>query len=142
MKYLLDTNILVAALRSRRGASHELMRRVLQGKLPIVMHHKLLVEYRDVLSRPDILDGFIFSVDEIEEILARMVVEAHEVKINYLWRPNLKDEGDNFVMEIAVAASPCTIVTHNIRDFRAGEFQFREIWIKTPLQILLELTPH
>jgi hypothetical protein len=71
MKYLLDTNILVAALRSRRGASHELMRRVLQGKLPIVMHHKLLVEYRDVLSRPDILDGFIFSVDEIEKILAR-----------------------------------------------------------------------
>jgi putative PIN family toxin of toxin-antitoxin system len=142
MNYLLDTNVLIAALRSRRGASHALIRLVLQGKLPVVMHHKLLAEYRDVLSRPDIIDGLSFSWEEIEQIVAGMVVEAHEVKINYLWRPNLKDEGDNFVLEIAVAASPCTLVTHNLRDFRAGELQFHEVWVKTPQQVLAELAPH
>ena len=50
MKYLFDTNVLIAALRSRRGASHALIRMALQGKLPIVMHYKLLTEYRDVLG--------------------------------------------------------------------------------------------
>lgn len=142
MKYLLDTNILIAALRSRRGASHALIRLVLQGKMPIVMHHKLLAEYRDVLTRPSILDSLVFSWEEIEKIVARMVVEATEVKVNYLWRPNLKDEGDNFVMEIAVAASPCTLVTHNLRDFKAGELQFHEVWVKTPQQVLAILAPH
>lgn len=142
MNYLLDTNILIAALRSRRGASHALVRMVLQGKLPIAMHYKLLAEYRDVLGRPEIFDGLIFTLDEIEKILARLVVEAVAVRVDYLWRPNLKDEGDNFILEIAVAASPCTIVTHNVRDFISSDLRFHEVWIKTPQQTLLELIPH
>ena len=71
-----------------------------------------------------------------------MVAEAEDVRVDYLWRPNLKDEGDNFIMEIAVAAPPCTIVTHNVRDFIAGELRFHDVWIKTPQQILVELIPH
>ena len=55
MRYLLDTNVLVAALRSKNGASHILLRRALQGDLPVVVHHKLVYEYRDVLSRQNIL---------------------------------------------------------------------------------------
>jgi len=142
MKYLFDTNVLIAALRSRRGASHALIRMALQGKLPIVMHYKLLTEYRDVLGRAETINALAFSWEDIEKILARMVAEAEDVRVDYLWRPNLKDEGDNFIMEIAVAAPPCTIVTHNVRDFIAGELRFHEVWIKTPQQILVELIPH
>jgi predicted nucleic acid-binding protein len=52
MRYLFDTNVLVAAFRSRTGASHALLRRALVGDLRLVVHHKLVHEYRDVLSRP------------------------------------------------------------------------------------------
>lgn len=142
MNYLLDTNVLISALRSRQGASHALVRRVLQGKLAITMHHKLLTEYQDVLSRPETLKSLVFSWEEIEAILAFIVAEAHEVNVNYLWRPNLKDEGDNFVMELAVAASPCILVTHNTKDFIAGELSFRNVWIKTPQQVLAEPVYH
>jgi len=55
------------------------------------------------------------------------------------WRPNLRDEVDNFIYEIAVAAAPCTIVTHNVRDFRGGEIQFLDVQIRTPAEVLNQL---
>lgn len=142
MRYLLDTNIVVAALRSRRGASHELLRRAILGELPVAIHHKLLAEYRDVLGRPDILAVLALSEDEVEKVLARLAFVAEEVRVRYLWRPNLRDEGDNFVLEIAVAAAPCTVVTHNVGDFLSGDLRFQNVWIKTPQQVLLELAKH
>jgi hypothetical protein len=61
---------------------------------------------------------------------------AEEVTVRFLWRPNLLDEGDNFVVEIAVAAQPCTIVTHNVRDFHTGELQFPAVFVKRPQEIV------
>lgn len=140
MRYLLDTNVLVAAFRSRNGASNAIVRRALLGDLPLVVHQKLVFEYRDVLSRPDILAGTQFIWSEIEVVLAHLVASAHEVEVRYLWRPNLKDEDDNFIMEIAVAAWPCTIVTHNLRDFVRAELSFPQVALCTPGQLLQSLT--
>ena len=139
MRYLLDTNVLVAAFRSRTGASHAIVRRALLGSLPIVMHQKLVYEYRDVLSRPDMLAGNGISFDEAEIVLAHLVARAHAVDVRYLWRPNLRDEGDNFVLEIAIAAWPCTIVTHNIADFTQAEMRF-QVPVCTPGTLLKSLT--
>jgi predicted nucleic acid-binding protein len=140
MRYLLDTNVLVAAFRSKSGASNALIRRALQGDLPLVVHQKLVLEYRDVLSRPDILAQTGLTWAEIELVLAHLVTSAFEVEVRYLWRPNLKDEGDNFIMEIAVVAWPCTIVTHNLKDFVRAELRFPQIALRTPGQILQSLT--
>lgn len=140
MRYLLDTNVLVAAFRSRAGASNALVRRALLGDLPVVVHQKLVYEYRDVLSRPGTLAGTGISFPETEAVLAQLVAVATEVDVRYLWRPNLADEGDNFVLEIAVAAWPCTLVTHNISDFTRAELRFPQVGLCTPGQLMQLLT--
>lgn len=140
MRYLLDTNVLVAAFRSRVGASNALVRRALLGDLPVVVHQKLVYEYRDVLSRPGTLAGTGISFPETEVVLAQLVAVATEVDVRYLWRPNLADEGDNFVLEIAVAAWPCTLVTHNITDFARAELRFPQVVLCTPGQLMQLLT--
>lgn len=140
MRYLLDTNVLVAALRSRSGASNAIVRRALMGDLPLVIHQKLAYEYREVLNRPEILGETGLAWTDVELVLAHLVASAHEVEVRYLWRPNLKDEGDNFILEIAVAAWPCTIVTHNLKDFVRAELRFPQVALCTPGQLLQSLT--
>ena len=139
MRYLIDTNVLVAALMSKRGASHQILRRVLTGEIPIVIHHKLLWEYRDVTSRTELNARFALDGEELSRLIGRIAHVAQEIPVRYLWRPNLSDEGDNFVLEIAAAAAPCTIVTHNVDDFRQGQLRFPEIAVLTPSALLTRL---
>jgi predicted nucleic acid-binding protein len=139
MRYLFDTNVLVAAFRSSSGASFALLQRVLHGELPLVVHPKLIYEYRDVLCRPEMLAATGITVQEVEVVLAQLVAKATEIDVRYLWRPNLHDEGDNFVLEIAVAAWPCTIVTHNITDFQRAELRFPQIVLITPGKLMKSL---
>lgn len=135
-RYLFDTNVLVAALRSRRGASHLLLQEALSAVLPLVIHYKLLAEYIDVLARPGILGNAAPSWAAVERLLARLTGDASEIQTHWLWRPNLRDERDNYLIEIAAAAAPCIIVTHNVRDLTSGELSFQGVWIKTPAEVL------
>ena len=139
MKYLLDTCIIISALRSKQGASHFLLRKAILKQLPIIMHFKLLAEYHDVLTRPKMLSALIYTADEIEKILIGLVSVAEEVNPHFLWRPNLKDEKDNFLVEIAVASQPCTIITHNVKDLLQGELLFPAIFVKQPQEVIREI---
>ena len=112
------------------------MRRVLERRLPIILHYKLLSEYRDVLLRAENRLATGLSEDQVHRFLAALVGVAEEVLVRYLWRPNLRDENDNFVVEIALAASPCTIVTHNVRDFSGGERLFAGVRMARPNEVL------
>lgn len=141
MRYILDTNVILAGLRSRSGASHQLLRWALEDILPLVIHPKLVYEYRDVLSRPVNLSALPFTWEDIEIILAQLVSVAQPVEIRYLWRPNLRDENDNFLIEIAVASWPCTIITHNLKDFSKPELIFPQIDIRTPADIVRSFKP-
>ena len=138
MRYLLDTNVLVAALRSSQGASHALVRRALQGELPLVVHQKLVYEYRDVLSRPTTLADTGLAWADAELVLAHLVARAQEVHVRYLWRPNLRDEGDNHLIELAVAGNAQAVVTHNVRDLTRGELAWPRLRVVTPAQFLEE----
>ena len=138
MRYLIDTCVLVSALRSKNGASYLVLQRVLDGQLPIVMHYKLLMEYWDVLTRPTMRPGLVHTDLELERILAALVAIAEDVTVRFLWRPNLRDEKDNFLLEIAIAAQPSTIITHNVRDFVAGDLRFPGVMIKRPQDVLTE----
>lgn len=136
MRHLIDTCVVVSALRSRRDASNRLLRRVFQRQLPIVIHYKLLAEYRDVLLRSENRLATGLNEVRIERFLAALVGVAEEVPVQYLWRPNLPDEDDNYILKIAVAASPCTIVTHNVRDFQRGEHRFAGVELARPVDLL------
>lgn len=138
MKYLLDTCIIISALRSKQGASHFLLRKAIMKELPIIMHFKLLAEYHDVLTRPDIISSLIYTHEEIEKILIGLINVAEEVNPHFLWRPNLKDEKDNFLIEVAVTSQPCTIITHNIKDLLQGELLFPAIFVKQPQEVIRE----
>jgi predicted nucleic acid-binding protein len=140
VQYVLDTCVVVSALRSRNGASNRVLRLASLGELPVVCHYKLLSEYRDVLFRMVRRGELVFSQAQVERFLAALVTTAQEVEVRYLWRPNLPDEADNFVYEAAFAASPATIVTHNVRDFRKPETDWPGVLVKTPQQVLTEVS--
>ena len=119
-----------------------MLRRALLGELPVVCHYKLLSEYSEVLFRMVMRGELAYSHDQVERLLAALVTAAQEVEVRYLWRPNLPDEGDNFVFEAAFAASPATIVTHNVRDFQQPEMDWPGVSVKTPQQVLTEVSRH
>lgn len=108
----------------------------------MVCHYKLLSEYRDVLGRMVKRRELTYSPPQVQRLLAALVFASEEVEVRYLWRPNLRDENDNFIYELAVAASPATIVTHNVRDFRGQEIAWPGVLVRTPGQVFREASRH
>ena len=97
---------------------------------------KLFVEFEDVLGRKAPFYGCPLSPQERDELLDAFLGVCEWVKVFYLWRPNLPDEGDNHLVELAVAGNASTIVTQNVRDLRRGELRFPEVRIETPAQFM------
>lgn len=121
MKYVLDTNVLVAAVRSPTGASAELLRRVLQGQVPVVCSVPLFLEYEDVLSRPEHLAMAGAKLRDVQNLLDVLAGVIEPVTIQFLWRPQLRDPKDDLVLELAVnglgLGQSVTLITFNQRDF-------------------------
>jgi putative PIN family toxin of toxin-antitoxin system len=114
-RVVLDTNVLVAAIRSKRGSSYELLQWLGEGAFEIAVSVSLTLEYESVLVR-HISDSYLTRQDVIN--LIDYVCEiATWQEIFFLWRPFLRDSGDDMVLELAVAAGCDKIVTHNTRDF-------------------------
>ena len=132
---VLDTNVLVSALRSARGASFEIVAALGRGEFEVAVSVSLLLEYEATLLRhaEELNSGpqdALGIVDYISDV-------AISQDIFFLWRPFLRDAGDDLVLELAVAAGSDAIVTHNVRDFVGAEkFGVRVI---TPKQFLHEL---
>ncbi|MBA3239991.1 MAG: putative toxin-antitoxin system toxin component, PIN family [Acidobacteria bacterium] len=116
---VLDTNVLVAALRSRQGASHRLLRLVGDPRWQINLSVPLVLEYEDVLKRPNA--GHPLSPDEVDDVLNYLCASASLREIFYLWRPMLPDPKDDFVLELAVESGCDYVVTFNTRDFAGAE---------------------
>jgi len=132
---VLDTSVLVAALRSRRGASFEILAALGRGEFEVSVSVSLVLEYEATLLRhagelnldsTDVL-GLIDYICEV----------AVNQEIFFLWRPFLRDAGDDLVLEVAVAATSDALVTHNVRDFSGSEQL--GIRVITPKQFLQEL---
>lgn len=116
IRAVLDTNILVAGLRSRRGASHHVLSLIGTGRFEHVLSVPLVLEYEEVLRRDPVIRR-LFSQEEIGELIDYLCATGRAERVRYLWRPQLRDPKDEHVLELAVAAGCQTIVTHNIRDF-------------------------
>ena len=115
LQVVLDTNVLVAALRSRRGASHRLLRLIGDPRWQINLSVPLLLEYEDVLKRADV--GHPLTPEEVDDVLNFLCASASLREIFYLWRPVLPDAKDDFVLELAVESGCEYIVTFNTKDF-------------------------
>ncbi|MCC6380407.1 MAG: putative toxin-antitoxin system toxin component, PIN family [Burkholderiales bacterium] len=131
---VLDTNVFVAALRSGGGASREVLRRALQGRYRPVFGNALWLEYEDVLGR-DLWTNQTSAAQRLQ-VLAALAGAGRWVSVSFGWRPNLPDETDNHLIELAVAASATAIVTHNVRDLARGELVWKELRVLTPAQCL------
>jgi putative PIN family toxin of toxin-antitoxin system len=115
---VLDTNIIVAALFSRNGASHALLVRALEGRLAFAISVALALEYEDVLLRATTLGRSWANEKEILIVLDGLLSQAKLVsRIRFHQRPLLLDPGDEMIVECAVQAGAETIVTLNIKDF-------------------------
>lgn len=119
LQVVIDTNVLVAALRSTRGASHRVIRLIGDGHWQLNLSVPMFLEYEDVLRRPE--SGISLSVQEIDAVLDFICAAANLREIFYLWRPILPDPKDDFVLELAVEAQCDYIVTFNLRDFVGAE---------------------
>jgi putative PIN family toxin of toxin-antitoxin system len=128
MNYVLDTNVLVAGIRSPRGASAEILRQVLQGQVPVVCSVPLFLEYEDVLLRPQQLAAAGLEAQDVVNFLDVLAGVVQRVSIQFLWRPQLRDPNDDFVLEVAVNAQglgpAVRILTFNQRDFLPQALQF------------------
>ena len=135
-KIVACTNVLVSAFSSGDGASREVLRRILTGHVRPVISTPLIAEYEDVLSRPETHARCPLSEVEQSALFDAFIAKTQMIEVYFSWRPNLRDEGDNLVVELAVAASPCNIVTHNLRDFANAELKFPSVKVLTPAQWL------
>jgi putative PIN family toxin of toxin-antitoxin system len=119
-KVVFDTSVLVAAARSRQGASFALVNAIPSPAFTICLSVALYTEWQAVLTRTENLPPGR-SVEDALGFMRYLASQAHLQEIHYLWRPCLPDPDDDMVLELAVAAGCRHIVTHNIRDFRGAE---------------------
>ncbi|PSB26025.1 putative toxin-antitoxin system toxin component, PIN family [Stenomitos frigidus ULC18] len=116
---VLDTNVIVAGLRSRRGSAFQLLTLVGTKKFEIHLSVPLVLEYREVLSR-ELANLYVSAID-IEDFIEFHCSVAKRHRIFFLWRPYLPDPKDDMVLELAVTAGCDSVVTYNIRDFVGTE---------------------
>ena len=136
-KIVVDTNVFVSVLIGREGsAAREVLRQCLQGNYQPLMGNALFTEYQDVMNRDEIKAKCPLSESEAKDLLADFMSVCQWVKIFYLWRPNLKDEADNHLIELAIAGNAQIIVTRNVSDFKRSQLQFPQIKILKPEEIL------
>ena len=118
-RIVIDTNVLVSALRSSRGASHRLLMLVGGPDFEIALSVPLVLEYEDVAKRMTDVTGL--SDGDIDDIIDYLCSVAHLQEIHFLWRPILRDSRDDQVLELATEAGCSFVVTHNISDFAGSE---------------------
>ena len=129
MKLVLDTNVVVAGVRSRTGASNPLMVAGFRGRFVWCCSVPLFYEYEDVLNRADFLLDAGITRAEIGVFLTDLAGIVRPVDLRFLWRPQLRDPADEMVLETAANCQAVAIVTHNARDFGDAPGRFGiEVW--------------
>jgi putative PIN family toxin of toxin-antitoxin system len=132
---VLDTNVIIAAQRSQQGASAKLMSLIGTGRFNIHLSVPLALEYEDVLRRQSRQIGL--TQQDVTDLVDALCALSHHHLIYFLWRPQLRDAKDEFLLELAVAANCDYIVTYNEKDF-VGTEQFG-VAIITPKAFLQKI---
>ena len=136
MKIVIDTSVWISALITRESDARKLLRLVFEKKVSPQISEALFREYEEVMKRKKIQTLSPLRVEEQNRLLNAYLSMCRWNEIYYMWRPNLSDEDDNFVVELAVASGAEVIITYNLKDFKSAELSFShkivtpEIFIK------------
>jgi putative PIN family toxin of toxin-antitoxin system len=121
MDVALDTDVMVAAVRSRLGASRAWLRAILKGEATLLLSVPLALQYEAVLTRPEHLTAGRASVSQIVALLDALCAVCRPVEIASLWRPTLRDPDDEMVLEVAANGRADRLLTFNERHFAGAE---------------------
>ena len=133
MRCVLDTNVIVAAMRSPSGASAYLLRAARVRRITMLANVALALEYEAICGRPEHILASGLTVAEVEIFVTAVVAMIEPVESHFLWRPQLRDPADEMVLEAAANAQVTAIVTFNRRDFGAVPGRFG-VEVLTPVE--------
>jgi putative PIN family toxin of toxin-antitoxin system len=138
LKFLLDTNVLVAGLSSRLGASFALLQAVVNKRVALLASAILWLEYEAVFKRQEIRKLHGLNETEVDDFLNGLAGLVTPVELHFTWRPQLRDAGDEMVLQAAVNGQVDALVTHNFADFEIAKDRFSlNVW--TPAKALKQL---
>lgn len=138
MRVVVDSNVFVGACLGR-GACNAVVRACLTRQIVPLMGASLLTEYEAVMGRTELFVDSRLDALERDALLDIFVAQCEWIRVYYLWRPNLQDESDNHLIELAVAGGAQCIVSRNLRDLQAGQLQWPTLRIVSPEGFLMEL---
>jgi uncharacterized protein len=138
VRVVVDTNIFVSAIMRKNSAPRETIRRCMVGKITPLIGTALFLEYESVISRSILFKDAPLNKKEREELLDAFLSVSQCISTYYLWRPNLKDEADNHLVELAVAGNGEYIITRNKKAFKNSELLFPDIQIVDAGEFLLK----
>ncbi len=138
MKVVIDTNIFLGACLGK-GATNLAIAACLRGKCVPLMGAALLAEFEDVLGREALFERSRLEPKERQTLLDVFLSKCEWVRVYYMWRPNLPDEADNHLVELAIAGGADLIVTRNLRDLQRMELRFPQLRVVSPNDFLKEL---
>jgi putative PIN family toxin of toxin-antitoxin system len=124
VRVVLDTDVVVAAMRSPRGASAAILRAARQGRVTLLASVPLALEYEAVVTRAEHRLAAGLTERDAKIFVTAVVAMAEPVTTHFLWRPQLRDPGDEMVLEAAVNGGADALVTFNVRDYGSGPAQF------------------
>jgi putative PIN family toxin of toxin-antitoxin system len=124
VRLVLDTSVLVAAIRSSSGASNQLVQAALERRFTLLLSVPLVVEYEAVMTREEHLLSSGLSSSEVSVLLDALVAVSVPVRLNFLWRPTLRDPDDDMVLEAAANGRADAVVTFNVKDFSVARERF------------------
>ncbi|NET62599.1 MAG: putative toxin-antitoxin system toxin component, PIN family [Symploca sp. SIO2E6] len=135
---VLDTNVLLAGLRSNRGASYKLLTLLNDSRWQLNISIALIFEYEEVLKRER--KQFGLNLEDIDAVISAICAIANRRSIFYLWRPTAHDPDDDFLIDLAVESQADFIITYNKRDLQAaGNFGIQLVTPKEFLQLVGEI---
>jgi putative PIN family toxin of toxin-antitoxin system len=134
-RVVLDTSIVVAAVRSRHGTANAVLRLVARRRLVTLATPPLFLEYEEVLKRPEQQLVHGLATEAIDEFLSELAALVEPVEVHFQWRPQTRDPSDEMVLEAAINGSADALVTYNVADFRSAGEQF-EIPVFPPADLL------
>jgi putative PIN family toxin of toxin-antitoxin system len=124
MRLVLDTSVLVAAMRSQTGASRALVKAALEFRIQFLISNPLVLEYEAVLSRPEHLRASGLGISEVGALIDQICSAGIEVRMTQSWRPKLPDPDDEMVLGTAINGKANAIVTFNRADFVGIQEEF------------------
>ena len=138
MRVVLDTNVIIRAIRTPGGASATLVVEALQGRITPLVSTALGLEYEAVAMRTEHWVQLGFGRSDAERFLDALAAVAEPVEISFRWRGSLPDANDEMVLEAALNGAADALVTFNQRHFEAPAAQF-SLALRTPAAILAHL---